>query len=173
MEPLELAAARYRLGLEDGTSLRALGESLLSKDHDMDAAVRLTIVDDLAMSEVGPIFERVCREVEQTIPSLDEAIRIVSTKILCDIAEGSIDPQMGLQSLMDDIYWPHLAAITNTEGDHYVGESQNLQSLIGAYWGYDELRKRPTELTVDGEYGEDAIALLDQRVKVIARDWLN
>ena len=40
----------------------------------MDTVVKLAVVDELAMSEVGPIFERVCCELEQPIPSQNEAI---------------------------------------------------------------------------------------------------
>ena len=127
----------------------------------------------MAMSEIGPIFERVCRELEQPIPSLNEAIGIVSAAIVQDIADGSIDPQVGLQRLMDDVYNRHLAADTNTGTDRHVGESQDLQSFIGAYWGYDELRTRPTEVSLDGKFGEEAIALHDQRVKMLARAWLS
>ena len=74
---------------------------------------------------------------------------------------------------MDDVYSRHLAADTNAGTDYYVGESADLQSFIGAYWDYDELRTRPTEISLDGKFGEEAIALHDQRVKVLARDWLN
>jgi hypothetical protein len=172
MNRLELAAARYRLGLDDGASLRALGEALLSDEHDTDTAVSLAIVDDLALSEVGPVFEQVCRELKQTIPSLDEAIGKVSTAILRYIVDGSADPQTDLQRLMDEIYWPHLAVETKADKGQYIGESHNLQSLIGAYWSYDELLKRPAELSIDGKHGAEAIALLDERVRALAQDWL-
>jgi len=169
---MELAAARYRLGLEHGESLRALGESLLSEDG-MDAVVRLAILDDLEMSEVGPIFERVCRELEQPIPSLDEAVRIASAAILRDIADGSVGPQAGLQCLMRVIESPSLEDATGTGRDHAVEEALDLRSFVGAYWGYDELRNRPTELSVDGKYGKEAIALHGRNVKTLAREWLS
>ncbi len=172
MTPLGLAAARYKIGLETGESLRDLGEALLS-ENGMDAAVKLAIADDLSMSEVGPIFERVCRELEQPIPALDEAIDMASAAILRDIADDSVGPPAGLQRLMDVI---DSSASQDGRGDktrYDVSESHDLQPLIGAYWGYDELRRRPEELSVDGEYGEEAIAQYDRNVKALACEWLS
>jgi hypothetical protein len=45
--------------------------------------------------------------------------------------------------------------------------------LIGAHWGYEELRMRPDELSIDGKYGEEAVALHDRNVKELARGWLS
>jgi hypothetical protein len=169
---LELATARYRLGRENGESLHALGQSLLADERYADAAVKLAVLDDLEMAEVGPVFERMCRQVRQAIPPLDEAIRIVSAARLDDIASGSVDPQTGLRRLMDDVYWPHLASREEAEHHRYVGGSYGLERLIGAYWAYDELRNRPHELSTDGRFGEKAISLLDEEVRANAREWL-
>jgi hypothetical protein len=151
--------------------LQAVGEQLLSEPRYAEVAVKLAILDDLAMSEVGPVFERVCRESAHPLPSLDDAIDRVSEAILGDIADGSVESQRGLQRLMDDIYWPHLAASSAEEGGGYVGESHGLHHLIGAYWSYNELRSRASELSIDGKRGEDALRLLE-KVIGYARAWL-
>jgi hypothetical protein len=167
MEQLELEAARYRLGLQRGQSLRDLGVALLSDGH--DAAVRLAIVDDLTMASVGPVFERVCRELKQPIPSVDQAIDIVTRALLGDIAQEAIAPEAGLKRLMDDVVRPHI----DDETARFAGESRGLQHLVGAYWSYDELRGRPTEISIDGKFGDEALSLLDQQVIGFARDWLD
>jgi hypothetical protein len=161
---LRLAAARYRLGRETGDSLRALGEELLSEGYDQ--AVGLAIVEELSMSEIGPVFERLCADLNEPIPSLDEAIEIVTTAILRNITDGVVAPEAGLQRLMDDVYWPHWSS----EDVEYVGDSRGLQHLIGAYWSYDDLRKRPAELSIKGGFGEAAIPLLDEDVRRFAND---
>jgi hypothetical protein len=163
---LRLAAARYRLGRETGDSLRALGEELLSKG--CDQAVGLAIVEDLSMFEVAPVFERLCADLGVPIPARDQAIEIVTTAILRNIVDGVLAPEAGLQHLMDDVYLPHVRA----EDAEYVGDSRGLQYLIGAYWSYDELRKRPTELSIEGRFGEAAVPLLDDDVRRLASDWL-
>jgi hypothetical protein len=171
VEQLEVAAARYRLGRQTGEALRDLGVALLSDDH--HTAVGLAIADDLAMSTIGPVFEKVCQQLGQAIPPLDAAIDIVTAALLSDITEGVVTPLVGLQHLMDDVVHPHVTAET-TAGEHqYAGESRGLQHLIGAYWGYDSLRERPAELSIDGKFGGEAVALLDQEVVGFARDWLD
>jgi hypothetical protein len=170
MDRLELAAAKYQLGRQTGEALRDLGVALLSEGHDQ--AVRLAIVEDLTLAEVGPIFERVCLEMGQAIPPLDQAIDIVIAAQLSDIAESRVAPEAGLKQLMDDVVSPHVTAESPAGPYKFAGESRDLQHLVGAHWSYDELRARPSELSIDGKFGEEAIELLDQQVVGFARDWL-
>jgi hypothetical protein len=171
MRQLELAAARYQLGRQTGEALRDLGVALLSDGY--DAAAGLAIADDLTMAAVGPVFERVCRELGQTMPPLDQAIDIVIAALLSEIAEGTVAPEVGLQHLMDDVVGPHVTAETVAGRYQYAGESRSLEHLVGAYWSSDELRERPAELSIDGKFGEAAIDLIDQQVIGFARDWLD
>ena len=131
--------------------------------------MQLAIVEGTSISEAGPLFDRLCTELGQSVPPLDRAIDIVTAAVLGEIVDGSVVPEDGLQRLMDDVYWPHLSSET---GAQYVGESHGLQDLIGAYWNYSELRSRPTELSIDGRFGEEAIPLLDRNVIQLASDWL-
>jgi hypothetical protein len=171
MRSLEVAAARYRLGLETGGSLRDLGVSLVADGF--DAAVPLAIVDELTLAEVGPAFERVCDALGCPVPTLDQAVDIAIGAQLSDIASGRVAPHTGLQLLMNDVVRPHVNGETAAGGYEYVGESRGLQHLIGAYWGYDEIRERPGEISIDARYGDDAIALLNAQVVEFARDWLH
>jgi hypothetical protein len=109
----------------------------------------------------------------QAIPPLDEAIDIVTAALLNEITDSVVAPVVGLQHLMDDVVRPHVRAEPTAGEYQYAGESRGLQHLIGAYWGYDELRERPAELSIDGKFGEEAVALLDQQVVGLARDWLD
>jgi hypothetical protein len=173
MRPIELAAARYRLGRVSGESLVALAEQLLGEGH--NEAVKLAIAEDLdpVTWQVGPLFEDLCSQLGQPIPDPHDAADIVATAILRDIVDGSLAPEAGLTQLMDDVYWPHVSDEDESGIGHCVGESHGLQHLIGAYWSYDDLRQRPTELSIDGRFGEAAIALLDENVEAFARDWLD
>lgn len=170
MRSVELAAARYRLGRVTGESLILLAVELLAEGH--DEAVELAVADDPAMREVGPLFEDLCAELGEPIPDSHKAADIVVGAILGEIVDGTVQPKVGLQQLMDDVYWPYVANERESGPGHDVGETHDLQHLIGAYWSYDELRERPTELSVDGEFGDAAIARLDEHVKGFANDWL-
>ena len=170
---IELAAARYRLGRASGESLVALAGELLREGH--DGAVKLALAEDLdpVAWEVGPLFEDLCAQMGQPIPDPHKAADILTTAILREIVNGSLAPEAGLKQLMNDVYWPHVSHEDGSGIGHYVGESHGLQHLVGAYWSYDELRERPTELSIDGKFGDAAIALLDEHVKGLARDWLS
>jgi hypothetical protein len=170
MRFLEVPAARYRLGRETAESLRDLGVSLVADG--VDAAVPLASVDDLTLAEVGPVFERLCDSLGCPLPTFDHAVEIVITAQLRDIASGHIAPHAGLEQLMNDVVRPHVNQETAAGQYQYVGESRGLEHLIGVHWGYDEIRERPGEISVDGQYGEDAIALLNEQVVTLARDWL-
>jgi hypothetical protein len=171
MPSLELAAAQYRLGLETAESLRDLGVLLVADG--VDAAVPLAIVDELTLAQVGPVFERLCDALHCSVPTLYQAIDTVVAAQLSDIVNGSIAPYAGLERLMNDVVRPHVNQESAAASGQYVGESRGLQNLIGAYWGYDELRERPSEISVDGKYGDDAIAALNAHVIEFARDWLH
>jgi hypothetical protein len=148
-----------------------LGIELLAEGR--SEAVEVATVEharSASISDVGPIFERLCGALGQPIPPVDEAIDIVTTAILREIVNGSVAPEVGLQRLMDDVYDPHVSTETDLE---YVGESRGLQDLIGTYWSYSELRERPNELSIEGRFGEAAIPLLDQQACQLANEWLN
>jgi hypothetical protein len=44
---------------------------------------------------------------------------------------------------MQEVYWPHVSKERDAQ---YVGDSVGLEHLIGAYWGYDDLRIEPKVL---------------------------
>jgi hypothetical protein len=166
MRVIELEAARYRLGKASPESLRSLAEALLAEGH--DEAVKLAIVEEPTMADVGPLFEEMCAELGQPIPSVPEAVDIVIRATLQAIADGSVDPEPGVKELVD--VYAFLREQASPGG--YVGESHGIEGLVAARWGYDDLRERPTELSIDGKYGEAAIPLLDADVRRLANEWL-
>jgi hypothetical protein len=166
---LMLALARYQLGLETADSLRGFGVDLLAAGS--DEALELAIADDLDVAEIGPILERLGRELGHPLPTLDAAINLVTAAILGEVANGVTEPEAGLEQLMRDVVQPHVREADESRFTS-VGEAFGLQHLIGAYYGYDDLRSRPDELSVDGKFGREAIALHDQHVIAYARDWL-
>jgi hypothetical protein len=163
-ETLALAAARHRLGLETADSLRALAVALLAAGN--EDALQLAIADDLDLDDLEPIFGKLCRDLGQARPTLEQARRTVTRAILQDIIDGTIAPEACLAHLVRGITpWKE------EPPDAYVGDSWGLQHLVGLYWNYDDLRERPTA-SIDGKHGNDAIPLLDREVISRAREWL-
>jgi len=169
MTDLRYVAVRFRLGLQDSESLVQIADTLLSEGRDTDAVIQLFIVESPVMADVGPLFERACMELGVAIPTREEAIDVLLRHHLESIASGACQPREGLEVFMRELYEPHLAGEPCKE---YVGDSRGMQDLIGAYWDYDDLTERPSEVSWDGEYGAEAIARWGDSVREYARDWL-
>lgn len=100
---------------------------------------------------------------------MNEAISELLRHHLESIARGTQPAYEGLHLIMQELYWPHISREPVTD---FVGDSRGLSQLIGAYWGYDDLRGRPDEVSFNGKYGVEAIACLDESVREEARGWL-
>lgn len=169
MIDLRHIAVRYRLGLQDTDSLIRIADILLAEGHTEPAIIELSMMESPVMIEVAPVFERVCAELGFPIPTREEAIDELLKGYLKSIASGGQSPRDGLQAIMQEVYFPHLA---KEPVKKYVGDSHGMEHLIGAYWGYDDLMERPREISFDGKYGKEAITSWEEFVRQHARDWL-
>lgn len=175
-EPLDLIAARYRLGMEDGHSLVKFAESYLAGGHDDESVVRLAIVEPDEMSEVGPAFESVCRQLDHEIPSLGDAVRIAAAGALSEIVSGQKEPYDGLRELeaiYDRVWLLKRPDLSVPQESNMVGGEFGFERLIGAYYGYDDLRERPAEVSFEGKFGAEAVEALNQYVVTSAAEWLD
>ena len=169
MTDIRQVAIRYRLGLENAESLLRAADSLLAEGHTEPAVIELAILDSPTMTEAGPLFERVCYELDVIIPTKDGAIDELLRCYLEAIATGKIPAFDGLSAMMREICFPYF------EGDRckrYVGDSRGMEQLSGDFWAYEDLTDRSRECSWDGKYGAEAIASWEQSVRQDARDWL-
>jgi hypothetical protein len=161
-------AVRYRLGLQDTESLVRAADTLLGEGHTEPAITELSILESPIMAEAAPVFERACAELGVTIPSKAEAVNELLRIYLKSIASGTRQPRDGLAAIMREVYFPHMAG---EPCKRYVGDTNGIEHLIGAYWAYDDLTERP-ECSWDGKHGAAAITGWEQSVRQYARDWL-
>jgi hypothetical protein len=70
---------------------------------------------------------------------------------------------------MRDAYWPE---VSKHSCSFYIGDSHDMQDLIGAYWSYDNLRDSPDTVGYRGLYGDAAFRAFDDEVRRTASDWL-
>lgn len=175
MDSLRLMAARFRLGLENADSLKTFAETYLADGHDEESVVRLAIVEPVEMYEVGPAFESVCRQLDHEIPSTDDAVRIAAAGALSEIVSGQVKPYDGLRELRT-IYESVLSVDQPDPSmpprSKYVGGEFGLEHLLGAYYGYDDLRERPGEVSYDDKFGDEAVEALDKFVVASSAAWL-
>lgn len=165
--------SRYRLGMADAEMLVREAVRWLAEGRDSPALVKLAILESPlnppVMADAAPLFEQACRELSIAIPTKDSAILQLIRLHLESIVSGARAPREGLHLLMQEVYFPH---VDSEPVKKYVGDSRGLEHLISMYWGYDDLRERPDEVSFDGEYGKKAIAKADEHTRQLARDWL-
>jgi len=175
LDPLKLTAARFRLGLENGPSLKKFAEEYLAAGHEESSVVQLAIVDEDGLADVGPAFEAACRQLHHEIPSLGDAVSIAAAGALSDIVDGRVEPQEGLRELrvIYDKVWPlEKPDASVPEQGEMLGGEFGFSDLLGAYYGYDDLRERPTEVSFEDKFGAEALEALDRFVVAKSGEWL-
>ena len=175
MDQLTLTSARYRLQLETGPSLKKFAEEYLAGGHDESAVVRLAILDDDGLADVGPAFEVACRQLDHPIPTLGDAVRIAAAGALSGIVSGKTEPHAGLRELraIYERVWPLEKPDPSVpEQAKTLGGEFGFSELLGAYYGYDDLLERPTEVSFQGKFGAEALEALDGFVVAKASEWL-
>src|SRR5687768_9576183 len=138
MTDLRHLAVRYRLGLQDTESLVRVADILVQEGRGTPAVTQLSILESPIMPDAGPLFERMCTELNIAVPTKDEAVDELLRHHLDAVASGTCRPRAGLEAIMREIY-PHIAGEPCKE---YVGDSRGMQHLIGDYWSYDDLMER-------------------------------
>jgi hypothetical protein len=166
---LQNIAARYRLGLENGESLVSFANEMVKNGEVDPFVIALATQSDLNMSEVAPLFERMCNKMSIKIPTVQEAIGVALYEIISDIASGEQEPMAGLRRFGKELYLPYMS---KEPVAHYAGDSRLLEGLVSAFWAYDDLKERPNELSFNNKYGKDAADEFDKHVQQLAREWL-
>jgi len=175
VDPLNLTSARFRLGLENGPSLKKFAEEYLAAGHEEPSLVQLAVLDEDGLADVAPAFEAACRQLRHEVPSMGDAIPIAVAGALSDIVTGKVEPHAGLRELRV-IYgkvWPLETPDPSVpEQAEMLGGEFGLSDLLGAYYGYDDIRERPTEVSFEDKFGAEALEALDQFVVAKSKEWL-
>ncbi len=167
---LNLAAAKYVLGLIPSWELPPIADAALNRGQYSDSLGELAYLRDPVMSDAGPLFEASLVELNIPLPPKDTAIQVVLIRCIRRIADQLDPPYEGLCNMMQDVYY---RAMWDEKPKQFQGDSRGIEHLIGAYYYYDDLRELPYEASSDEQCGAGAIAALDVRVIELAREWLS
>ena len=161
--------ARYKLKLATCNELQRAAVKLLDQGRFSDALVELAGVDVLTTEECRVLFEKAVTELGVELPSDDEAIWEVLKEYIKNIAESIVSPREGMRRIVEEIVHPaHLHQKTTK----YLGDSHDIEKLLGGYYAYDDLKERPMETSYKGKHGEEAIKAYDQRMINLAQEWI-
>ncbi len=99
-----------------------------------DIAALATLRGD-RLAEAEPLFRKVLDDLQVTPPSTSTAVWILLRVPIRAIAEGSVAVEEGLQGVMGIFY----SADLHEQSREYVGDSHDIQHLVGLYWEIRDL----------------------------------
>ncbi len=122
------------------------------------------------LEEFIPIIENIISSMCLLKPkNKEQAVWIILKYWISNIALEKIDPIMGLELLIKDIYWTYDFHVT---AGTYLGDSHGIHYLIGIYWEYDDLKgmylHSPELVKKDKNY-----QILKNSVLTEAKEWVD
>jgi hypothetical protein len=166
---IQVAAARYVLGVATGNDLVWAADRAVDRDHITPSLAELASRRSPIMSDAGPLFEMALRELQWTLPDRDTATWHVIRHHVGRIARGETPPRTGIAAVIREVEQNPKSTLRCIR---WVGDSHDLQNLIGAYYGFDDLEARPDEVSCEGKYGREAVEALENHMIGLARKWI-
>lgn len=167
---LEVEAARYRIGVSTGRGLVQAAVDAMVAGADSPTLVQLASEPDPQMSDVGPMFERSLEELCLEMPTSEDAAWILLRHLIGRIADGEVDPIPGVGEVLEQVYHP---CDLHSHTIDYIGDSHGLARMLGNYYAIDDVRERPSEVSCDGKFGDEAIGALGEHIRQCADEWLS
>jgi len=169
MLDLKVIAARYVLERLPIDAMPDIATEALVCGLDSPATRSLAGLVGANMSEVRLLFARMLEQLQIQLPHREQALRQLLGHVIEKVALRRCGPREGLKEVVQLSYLAETAEGSGT----YVGEALGIEHLVGAYWAYDDLAGRPTEVSYEGLYGQQAALALDEEVVRLAHEWLN
>jgi len=169
MTDLQYLAARLAFDKVTADEIRDTVDTLLSEGVFCDEFLTVIDSDPPTLEEVLVPFQVYLRREGVALPDKDRAVWLILHHHIGQIAAGTVAPYGGLKCIINDVYWDYDFQGQTKE---FLGDSHGIQQLVGLYWGRDDLLDRPTEVSCNGKYGEEALREHDQEVRKAAKVWM-
>lgn len=166
---LRIEAARYRLGVASCVDLVKAAEAALSSGLESQSLVFLAGEANPALQDVAPLFERTLRELGMDVPDEAKACWIVIRHHMERIVEREVEPLDGVRAILNEVFD---RAGLDGQSKQFLGDSHDLHRVLGNFYGVDDIRDRPAEVSVNGKYGEEATAEVEEHLRELASRWL-
>jgi hypothetical protein len=165
---LALAAARVALGQATAADLKSAASAAIDAGLVTPDIAALAMLGDHTLSEAEPIFRKALGNLGIEVPGIEEATWILLRAHVQGIAARTTDPDQGLRDMLAVFN----AADLPGQSRDYVGDSHDLQALIGLYWEIDEVLARRSEVGFNRQYGA-SLDRLRQQVVDEATNWIS
>jgi len=163
--------ANYVLGNVSDEQLIDVATDALVEGWD-SSALRMLAAEsktDYSYERIKSLLNRSLEELNVTLPQKEDAIWTVLCFYIKSIAESSISARDGMSLIIDNVYYQ---CDLQNRVVKYVGDSHDIQALIGNYYSHNDLDERPDEVSFDGKYGKAAHDALDEHIVDLAKTWV-
>jgi hypothetical protein len=163
---LHYLAALAGFGSLDPETMQTAINELMNEGFYCDECLDALDSNPARMDEVLPAFQAVLTHSGLKLPSQEEAVVLLIQHHLELIASATVEPWQGLKNLISDVYWKY---DFHSKTEHYLGDSHQIQHLIGIYWEIDDMigasGKSAASFIPDAQYAPAIVAE--------ANRWLN
>jgi hypothetical protein len=167
-DKLKFHGSRYRLNLATCTELRKVADEALNAGLYSPTLVDAALDAKDNLFEIGPAFMDALAELEVAVPeSIEECIWAVLKYSAQQIVTLAVTPEVGLASIMEVYRGCNLYE----RSQNFVGDSHDVQNLVGAYWEYDEVWER--YFGAESSEGQGQARDLDKEVIENCQVWLS
>lgn len=128
--------------------------------------------DAQLMVDFTAAFYAILKDLDVVFPdNQDDAVWIVLTYHIENIISGQSDPLEELTALIHDVYYSY---DFHSKTKNFVGDSHDIEHLVGLYWSYDDMLERRDENidTFGKELTEEDVLEIKQEVVKASQDWL-
>lgn len=164
---LEFQAALYSFGHLNTQDMQKIIDGLLNEGTYADEFLDVIYPDYDTREEVGAAFKRSLKALGIVAPNYEEAVWTILRHYVSRIANQEIDALDGLKELMREMDYNFHAKTKK-----YLGDSHGVEYLIGLYWDYYDVLEKPTEISINGKYGEEAIGEIKKEILIEAEKWV-
>lgn len=166
---MEVLMARCEFLTLSGSGFQAMAIKLIESGKECPALHELAWDPVISSREAAELFESAALQLGIPKPTRSEAVQILLHYYATQITKEGSSPHDELKRMMNEVYWPE---VSNHQSTHYVGDSHDMESFIGAYWSYDDLQDNPDVVGFNGLYGQAAHMAFDEHTRSIAAKWL-
>jgi len=136
----------------------------VSSTANRNVAIARVVLGTASDGEAALVAELVLPADE--LPSAEQAAWVVLEILVGEIAHGTVDPEPGLQRVIDEVF--RSAGLAGGRARGRLGESHNAARLVALIDEYDDIRRHERR-TGSTDYRR---AQVDAQVITLARDWM-
>lgn len=168
-DALTLQLARLRLRVATSEDLVRAAEEALVAGYESTSLAILAGEKNPIWSDIEPLVRSAVADLGREFPDLDAACWTVLRHHVGRIAEGSVPPLAGMRTILDEVVYP---GDLHSRSRHVLGDSHDLERLIGNYWQADDVLSCGSQLSWDGLRGDAALAAIEEDLRELARIWM-